>query len=584
MLMREKTLLYRYIIQYKWAYFIGIAGLLAVDYALLYIPRLTGEIADGIKDGTMDMSDVTYHVIWIMIVTILIFLGRIIWRYFIMGSSRKIETGIRRDLFIKWESLDARYFNEQKTGDLMAYASNDLNAVRMMVGPGIVIVFDAVVMTIFVVIQMAVYVNLPLTLMAVSPMPIIALGGIYFGKKIEKLFGDKQVAFANLSDHVQESFTGIRVIKSFIQESYQIQNFNKLNQDNYDKNMKLAKLASILMPLMTLIVGISLLIGLGYGGHLTMINQISLGQFIAFNQYILMLVWPMMAISMGINVFAQGKASKERLQTVLQEEADVKDEVGVRVKEKGQGEITIKNLSFEFPDGGYEALKNVSIHIRPGETLAILGRTGSGKSTLVNLLLRLYNPPRGTIFFDQDDLMDITLESARAQIAYVPQDNFLFSDTIANNIAFGFEKMNMDLVEKVAKDANVHQNIIDFPMQYDTIVGERGATLSGGQKQRVAIARALGLEAPILILDDSLSAVDTNTEEEILKRLAQRKRGQTTIIIAHRISTIQNADQIIVLDHGQIVERGLHEELLKKRGIYYHMHRQQKLEKELEEA
>ena len=468
--MKKSGLLYPYILEHKWAYFIGVIGLFIVDYAQLYIPRFTGEIADGVKDGTMNMQGVTQHVMWIMIVTLFIFLGRILWRYYIFGSARKIETSIRRDLFAKWETLDAAYFNRQKTGDLMAYATNDLNAVRMMAGPGMVIVFDAIVMTLFVVIQMAVYVSLPLTLLAVSPMPIIAVGGIYFGKRIEKLFGDKQVAFGKLSDHVQESFTGIKVIKSFIQEAYQISDFEKDNRDNYNKNMKLAKLGSLLTPLMTLIVGISLLIGLGYEGYLTMVNEISLGQFVAFNQYILMLVWPMMAISMGINVFAQGKASAQRLHKVLLEEPSVKDEKGARIKEKGQGEVTIKNLSFAFPDNGYEALEDVSIHVKPGQTLAILGRTGSGKSTLVNLLLRLYNPPKGTIFFDQDDIMDITLESARSQIAYVPQDNFLFSDTIANNIGFGLQEVDRDLVKQVAKDASVHENIMDFPMEYDTIV------------------------------------------------------------------------------------------------------------------
>lgn len=582
--MKKDGLLYSYIMEHKWAYFLGVIGLLIVDYAQLYIPRLTGEIADGVKDGTMNMPGVTRHVGWIMLVTVFIFIGRIIWRYYIFGTARKVETSVRRDLFAKWETLDISYFNQQKTGDLMAYATNDLNAVRMMVGPGIVIVFDAIIMTLFVVIQMAVYVNLPLTLLAISPMPIIAFGGIFFGNKIEELFGDKQVAFANLSDHVQESFTGIQVIKSFIQEKYQISDFEKSNQDNYDKNMKLARLGAIIMPLMTLIVGISLLIGLGYGGYLTMINKISLGQFVAFNQYILMLVWPMMAISRGITVFAQGKASSDRLLKVLLEEPEVKDKEGARVKKQSQGEVTIKNLSFEFPDNGHEALKDVSIYIKAGQTLAILGRTGSGKSTLVNLLLRLYNPPKETIFIDQDDIMDITLESARSQIAYVPQDNFLFSDTVANNIAFGLENKDMALVIQAAKDASVHGNIMDFPKQYDTIVGERGATLSGGQKQRVSIARAFGCNAPILILDDSLSAVDTNTEEEILNNLARRRAGKTTIIIAHRISTVQHADHIVVLDGGEIVERGNHEELLAREGIYQHMYTQQMLEQEIQKA
>lgn len=582
--MKKENLLYNYVVEHRWAYFIGVIGLLLVDYTLLHIPRLTGEIADGVKDGTLDMTGVTEKVIWIMVATIIIFLGRIMWRYFIMGSARKVEMHIRRDLFEKWESLDATYFNKQKTGDLMSYATNDLNAVRMMVGPGIVIVFDAIVMTLFVVIKMATSVSLRLTIVAILPMPIIAIGGIYFGNKIEKLFGDKQAAFSKLSDQVQESFTGIRVIKSFIQESYQVDNFAEVNEDNYQKNMKLAKLGSILMPLMSLIVGISLLIGLGYGGYLTMINKISLGQFVAFNQYILMLTWPMIAISMGINVFAQGKASSQRLYEVLEQKAQIFDGEDAKEKEKGRGEITIKDLTFNFIDTGKQALEGISFSIKPGQTLGVIGRTGSGKSTLVNLLLRLYNPPKGTIFFGKDDIMDITVKSARSQVAYVPQDNFLFSDTITRNIGFGLENLDEELIIKAAKDSDVHNNIMDFPKQYHTTVGERGATLSGGQKQRVSIARALILDAPILILDDSLSAVDTNTEEEILRNLSRLRAGKTNIIIAHRISTVQHADQIIVLENGRIVEKGSHEELLQEQGAYHYMYEQQMLEQEIEKA
>ncbi len=582
--MKKKSLLYTYVLEHKLAYFIGVIGLLVVDYALLYIPRLTGEIADGVKDGTMTMSGVKTNAMWIMIVTGIIFLGRIVWRYFIMGSSRKIETSIRRDLFAKWESLDVTYFNNEKTGDLMAYATNDLNAVRMMVGPGIVTVFDATVMTTFVVVQMAMYVSLELTLVAIIPMPTIAFLGVYFGKKIKKLFGDKQAAFSGLSDHVQESFTGVGVIKSFIQEEDQINRFATANQDNYYKNMKLAKLGSILPPLMSLIVGISLLIGLGYGGYLTMINQISLGQFVAFNQYILMLVWPMMAISRGINIFAQGRASSERLYSVLQQEPAIKDKEGARSKECDQGDIKIKHLSFHFPDTGQSALKDISIHIKSGTTLGIIGRTGSGKSTLVNLLLRLYDPPEGTVYFDNEDVMDLTLDSVRSHIAYVPQDNFLFSDTITNNIGFGLKDPTTERVIQAAKESDVHTNIMDFPRQYDTVIGERGTTLSGGQKQRVSIARALALEAPILILDDSLSAVDTNTEEEILDNLARIRGGKTNVIIAHRISTVQHAEQIIVLEDGQIIESGNHDTLLEKQGAYDKMYRQQMLEQEIQKA
>lgn len=582
--MNQKELLKRYVMKYKWFYIFGVLILLLVDYMQLFIPKIIGMVTDGIKDGSMTSEGIITMVMTLIGVTLVMALSRIGWRYCIIGSSKKIERDLRADLFEKWVELDAQYFNAHKTGNLMAYATNDLNAIRMMVGPGVITIFDAVIMTFLVIGQMAFDINLQLTLVAIIPMPFIAWGSYYFGKIIKRRFKIKQEAFALLSDKVQEAFSGIKVIKSFVQEYYDLKGFDVIAEDNYDKNLKLAKLSAFLNPLVIFLVGTSLLISIGYGGYLTMVNEITIGEFVAFNQYILMLSWPMQAIAMGINTFAQGSASVKRIDEVLQVQAVVQDEEGAKALEQVEGNIKLSHLNFNFPDNNQQGLIDVNLDIKKGETLAILGRTGSGKSTLVNLLLRIYNAPEGTIYIDGKDIMKATVQSVREHIAYVPQDNFLFSDTIASNIAFGADHLTKEQIEEAARKADVHRNIMDFPEKYDTVVGERGTTLSGGQKQRVSIARALILDAPILILDDSLSAVDTKTEELILENLKEVREGKTNIIIAHRISTVRHADHIVVLEEGRVAEYGNHESLLEMQGIYADMYEKQQLEEELSEA
>ena len=582
--MNQKELLKRYVMKYKWFYIFGVLILLLVDYMQLFIPKIIGMVTDGIKDGSMASEGIITMVMTLIGVTLVMALSRIGWRYCIIGSSKKIERDLRADLFEKWVELDAQYFNAHKTGNLMAYATNDLNAIRMMVGPGVITIFDAVIMTFLVIGQMAFDINLQLTLVAIIPMPFIAWGSYYFGKIIKRRFKIKQEAFALLSDKVQEAFSGIKVIKSFVQEYYDLKGFDVIAEDNYDKNLKLAKLSAFLNPLVIFLVGTSLLISIGYGGYLTMVNEITIGEFVAFNQYILMLSWPMQAIAMGINTFAQGSASVKRIDEVLQVQAVVQDEEGAKALDQVEGNIKLSHLNFNFPDNNQQGLIDVNLDIKKGETLAILGRTGSGKSTLVNLLLRIYNAPEGTIYIDGKDIMKATVQSVREHIAYVPQDNFLFSDTIASNIAFGADHLTKEQIEEAARKADVHRNIMDFPEQYDTVVGERGTTLSGGQKQRVSIARALILDAPILILDDSLSAVDTKTEELILENLKEVREGKTNIIIAHRISTVRHADHIVVLEEGRVAEYGNHESLLEMQGIYADMYEKQQLEEELSEA
>ncbi|MGL4737781.1 MAG: ABC transporter ATP-binding protein [Cellulosilyticaceae bacterium] len=582
--MADKNLIKHYFVKHKWAYLAGMILVFIVDYIQMFIPEITGNVTDGIKDGSMTAEGIMIQIVFLMLTALGLVLGRIGWRYYLVGTSRKIETDIRSNLFKKWVTLDLTYFNQHKTGNLMAYATNDLNAIRMMMGTGLIILFDAIVLTLMVILRMATHVDVKLTLWAILPMPIISLGGWYLGGKVKARFLHKQKAFAVLSDKVQESFSGIKVIKAFAQEYYDIKEFDTISNDNYEKNLSLAKISAIMAPATIFLVGMSLLISIGYGGYLTMINQITIGQFVAFNQYILMLSWPMQAIAMGINVFAQGTASIKRIEDVLAEEPTVKDPKHPVVMKKGNGAIRLQNLTFNYPDNGQVGLDGINLELEAGQTLAVLGRTGSGKSTLVSLLLRLYNVPKGSIFLDGQDIMKASLESVREQIAYVPQDHFLFSDTIANNIRFGETSAKLGQVEQAAKDAHVHQNIVDFPDQYETVVGERGTMLSGGQKQRISIARAMILEAPILILDDSLSAVDTQTEETILRNLKETRGDKTNIIIAHRISTVQQADQIVVLDHGRIVERGNHESLLAADGIYAEMFRQQKLEEEINNA
>lgn len=586
--MKQKNTLFYYIGKYKWKYIAGTIILLVVDILNLYIPQFTGEITDGLQSHSMGMDGVVQGIIKILLVGLILTIGRFCWRYFIFGSARRIEYEIRNDMFAHLETLSMRYFNENKTGELMSYFTNDLNAVRMSIGPAVITTFDAIILTILVLGKMITHVDLRLTIMAVIPLGIIAGGGIWYGKQAEKRFREKQQAFSDLTDQVQESISGVRVIKAFVQERKEMQAFAKSNKNNKDKNMKVVKLQATVMPLLDVVVGFSSLITLFYGGYLTMIGEISLGRFIAFNQYINMLVWPMIAVGDSITFFSQGRASYKRIQSVFKEEADIFDEVPLEefMKEQEgksdlQGEIQFKGLSFAYNYQDKPVLEDINLTVEKGSTLAILGRTGSGKTTLANLLLRMYNTEHDRITIDGIDIREIPLKVLRESIAYVPQDNFLFSDTLGNNIAFGSESNKKEQIEEAAKQACIHDNIMDFPFQYETIVGERGVTLSGGQKQRSSIARALMKEAPILILDDALSAVDTDTEERILKNLKDNRQGKTTIIIAHRISTIQNADRILVLEDGKMAEYGTHNTLLEQEGIYANLYRKQQLERQL---
>jgi ATP-binding cassette subfamily B protein len=580
--------LFKHIIDFlkknKANYFIGILLLVFVDGLQMITPLIIGNFTDALSDGLLTIRMIYEYVFLVLIIATAVAVGRFGWRMYIIGISKRLEKYVRNKVFRHLENMSQNYYNNHKTGDLMAHCTNDISMIRMAFGGGTIMIIDSLFMTVITIILMITRIDFKLTLIALSPLPFIALLVLLLSKVMRRKFKAVQEAFSTMSEVVQESFGGIRIIKSFVQEKSELEKFNRSNQNNFDKNMDLIKMQGLVFPMVSLITMISIIISLIYGGNLVINNEISIGNLVSFLSYVSMLTWPMMALGFVYHRLQQGRVSLERINKILDTEPEIKD--GAMVKkalndEKIKPNIEIKNLSFKYPDTNEFALKNISLSVSSGETLAIVGKTGSGKTTLVNLLLRQYNIPDEKIKIDKYDLLEIPIRKIREMIGYVPQDNFLFSKSIEENIGFSSNKISFDEIKKVSNIAMVHSEIIKFEGSYQTLLGERGVNMSGGQKQRVSIARALANDPDIIILDDSLSAVDTKTEESILNHLAVELKDKTSIIIAHRVSTIKNADKIVVLDHGSIVESGNHDSLLKEKGYYYDLYQKQLIEEKL---
>jgi ATP-binding cassette, subfamily B, multidrug efflux pump len=565
-------------------YIIGVGALIASSLLQVVTPKLIGYITDSLDNRSHDLKTIYWMAFAILVTSVLLFGMKYLLRYFIMGRSRDLECFLRGKLFAHLQSLPPKFFNNKKTGDLMAYAINDLNAIRQAFAFGIVFLIDGVIINTITILVMGKTINPVLTIVTLIPISISVFVLIKLRKKVRMKFTEVQEAFALLSDKIQENISGIRVVKAYVQEEKEIEKLSEASKHRRSVQMEYVKLSAAMAPVVQICFGISFAISLIVGGNFVKQGKISLGDFIAFNTYIGLLTGPVNHIGKIIEVWQKALASMKRLDGIFMVQTDIVDENPRFRERRFKGEIVINNLCFSYPGTSRGCLKNISLEVPAGKTLAIIGKTGSGKSTLTNLLLRLFKVERGQIFIDGVDINDIPLATLRENIGYVPQDNFLFSTTIRENIEFFNSEYSLEDVEEAAKISSVYDNIIDFPEGFDTVVGERGITLSGGQKQRISIARAVIKDPSILILDDSLSAVDTKTEEEILKNIKEVLDERTGIIIAHRVSTIKHADEIVVLDKGKIVEKGNHEELMEQKGEYYRLYCSQLSESKLQEA
>lgn len=562
-------------------YGLGIFWILFVDAIQQVIPRLMGNFANDINQHQMTSHRILLYAFVILGLAVFIFYSRYQWRMHIMGSARTLEYALRLRLYAHLQRLSSNYFNHHKTGDLMAHATNDIYAIRNAMGPGVVMMADPTFLIPITLVMMFVTVDWQLVVFSLLPLPILAIIVTLFGRVIHRQFRDVQASFSNLTDIVQENIAGIRVVKTFVQEDSQISKFAEGNKEFLDVNVKMARLQGVYQPILMFFPSLSMLIALGYGGVQVAHGVISVGSFVAFNSYLAILSWPIMAIGWVINMLQRGSASMERLNQIFFEQPEIQDAQDVLDVQSIQGDIRIRNLTFTYPGANAPALQDINLHVRSGQTLAVVGRTGSGKSTLLNLLLRMYNVPRGHLEIDGIEVNRIPVSVLRENIGCVPQDNFLFSQTIRENISFADPETPFEQVVRAAEAAQVHDNIIDFPDGYDTMLGERGVTLSGGQRQRVSIARAIIKNPKLLLLDDCLSAVDANTEEKILENMRRIMANRTTILVAHRISTVKDADHIVVLDDGKVAEEGAHADLIAMNGLYADMYRRQQLEDQI---
>ncbi len=568
---------------------LGLASLLMVDYIQLLVPSLYRLVINGVNlgqvvvngqtmpfDKTVLMQQICLPMIWIVLLMVV---GRFLWRVCFFGSAVTVTADLRERMFDHSRRLSQQYYQVNKVGNLMSLYTNDLDTIQECFGDGILMFFDALVLGLMALVKMW-CMDYRLTLLALIPAGIMFAIGTIMGKTMTKRWEERQQAFSDLSDFAQENFSGIAVIKAFVKEYKELTAFRKLNRENEEINVIYTKIATLLEVLVMLFVESVVCVILGYGGWLVYRGRFNAGQLVEYIGYFEAIVWPIMAISMLIEKTSRGQASLKRITELMDAPIDVADKNDVETLQNPKGGIEFRHLSFRYPDGEYDVLHDISFTVHPGESVGIVGKTGAGKTALVDLLLRTYNVPDGTLFVDGRDVNTLSIRSVRAACAYVPQDNFLFSDTIAHNIGFGVDDATPERIAYAAELADVRDNIVDFKDGYETVLGERGVTVSGGQKQRISIARALLKDAPILILDDSVSAVDTRTEKIILDNLKQSRAGKTTLLIAHRISTVERMDKIVFLEDGSIKAVGPHDELYAHCAEYRRMVDLQRLEDE----
>ena len=587
----------KYYLKYAIFFILGIAALVVVDLAQLFVPQFLGNIVDLLGDGAIsaeEQAKMIQMIIATLVVAGVIMLGRMLWRVTIFHAAYKIEAHLREEMFLKAERLSQRYFHENKIGTIMAWFTNDIETIQEFFGWGTIMLVDAAFLTIIVIVRMFMLDSL-LTMIALVPILLIAVWGALVEKYMAKLWDVRQSSFDNLYDFSQETFTGISVIKAFVKETQQLHAFAKAAKKDKDVNVDFARISVLFDSAIGVIIAVIFAIIMGFGGWFvysfaTGNNIVILGhtldlkpgELVTFTGYFDLLIWPMMAMGHIISMHSRAKTSLGRITHFLDEPEEIHDKASAKDLKEVKGSIKFNDFSFTYPGSKEPSLKNISLEIQAGETVGIVGKIGCGKTTLVNSLLRLYNVDNHSIEIDGVNLMDCTIKSVRDNIAYVPQDNFLFSDKISNNIAFSNKELPLEKIRESSAFSDVDKDIMEFPNKYDTITGERGVTLSGGQKQRISIARAHIKDAPILILDDSVSAVDVSTEEAILKHIKEERAGKTTLVVASRVSTVSHLDKIIVLKDGELEAFASPKELLKISPTYKTMVYLQKLEDEVE--
>ena len=584
----------KYYLKYSYLIIGGVLALLLVDFMQLKVPELYRMVLEGMQYGVVKVNSgeiVPFNMDFVLdyvcrpllfIILSLVF-GRFLWRICLFGAGICLSTDMRSEMFNHAKGLSQQYYQKNKVGNMMSLFTNDLETVQECFGDGILMFADAVLLGVLAISKMA-KMNIVLTAFTLIPMVFLLAVSTIVGKSMKRKWAKRQEAFSALSDFAQENFSGIAVIKAFVKEVRELEAFRKLNKNNEHANIEFTKSSTLLHIYVTLFVESVICIILGYGGYLVYKGQFNAAQLIEFISYFSSIIWPIMAVSQLIDMSSRGKASLKRVGELLDAEVDVKDRADVKDIDYIKGDIEFRGLTFRYPDADYDALVDVTFSIKAGENVGIIGKTGAGKTTLVDLILRTYNVPDGTLFIDGHDVNSIPIRTVRKYSAYVPQDNFLFSDTIENNIAFATDGGTLEDVKRAAELSDVHTNISEFSSQYATVLGERGVTVSGGQKQRISIARALMKDANILILDDSVSAVDTETERVIISNLRKNRQGKTTILIAHRISTVEKMDKIVFIDDSRVIATGSHEELLATCPEYAKMVELQKLEEEKEDA